>query len=130
LEKQIKSLGIENRVRLVGFIDSASTLLKAFDVFALPSRTEAFPYVLLEAGLAQLPVVASNVGGIPEVVDHLKTGLLTKCGDRNELAIALELLMTDSALVAKISHGIRKMVEDNYSKERMVEKTLSVYNVR
>lgn len=128
LEKQAKMLGLANKIHFAGFIKDASKLLKAFDVFALSSRTEAFPFVLLEAGLAQLPIVASSVGGIPELIKHLKTGLLTKRGDKNELASALELLITDSALVAEMSHGIRKEVENNYSKELMVEKTLSVYN--
>lgn len=128
LEKQIKSLGLSNRIHLVGFISDAERLLKAFDVFVLPSRTEAFPYVILEAGLAQLPIVASAVGGIPEIIKNLKTGLLVKRGDRNELASILELLVTDSALVAEIGQGIRKKVENNYSKNVMVEKTLSVYN--
>ena len=127
LEKQIVSLGLSNRVRLIGFMEGAARLLKAFDVFVLPSRTEAFPYVLLEAGLAQLPVVASNVGGIPEVVHHLKTGLLVQPGNQKELAAALKLLITDSALVAEISQGIRKEVENNFSKDQMVEKTTFLY---
>lgn len=129
LEALVRDLGIEHKVHLIGFVDKASSLLKAFDIFVLPSRTEAFPYVILEAGLAQLPIIASAVGGIPEVITHMKTGLLVQSGDRHALSEAMQRLLTDSTLVAEISHGIRKEVENNFTKKHMVEQTLAVYNI-
>jgi glycosyltransferase involved in cell wall biosynthesis len=102
--------------------------LKAFDVFVLPSRTEAFPYVPLEAGLAQLPVVASKVGGIPEIITNRKNGLLVNPGDIYELKSTIKELLEDSAEAAIFGHNLRKTVEENFSIEHMVQKTLSVYN--
>lgn len=128
LETIAREKGVAHRVRFVGFVPAAATLLKAFDIFVLPSRTEAFPYVLLEAGLAQLPVIASRVGGIPEVIIHRETGLLFPRGDVAELARDMTRLMTDTALVAEISQGIRKEVENKFTIERMVAATIAVYN--
>ncbi|MBU2460967.1 glycosyltransferase, partial [Patescibacteria group bacterium] len=68
LEKLIIKEKLQDIVFLVGYKKNASLLLKAFDIFTLTSRTEAFPYALLEAGLAGLPVIASDVGGIPEIL--------------------------------------------------------------
>src|SRR3990167_9180821 len=70
-------------------MSEAYKYLKAFDIFLLPSRTEALSYVLLEAGRAGLPVVATAVGGIPEIVEHKKTGLLVPAENPRALAYAL-----------------------------------------
>ena len=68
LEEKIKKYGLESRVKLFGFMP-ASEVLRGFDVFALPSIKEGLPYVLLEAKLAGLPIVASRVGGVGEILD-------------------------------------------------------------
>lgn len=68
LYKKIKEYGLENRVKLFGFM-LASSVLKGFDTFALPSKKEGLPYVLLEAKLAGLPIVAKRVGGVAEILD-------------------------------------------------------------
>lgn len=124
----IIKLGLTDRVHLLGFVDDAAKFLKAFDVFVLSSRTEAFPYVPLEAGLAQLPVVASRVGGIPEVITDRKNGLLVNSGDIYTLKSAIKELLEDSAEAASFGHNLRKTVEESFSVELMVQKTLSVYN--
>lgn len=68
LEEKIKEYGLESRVKLFGFIP-ASEVLRGFDVFALPSLKEGLPYVLLEAKLADLPIIANRVGGVSEILD-------------------------------------------------------------
>ncbi len=68
LDANVKKYNLENRVKLFGFIP-ASEVLKGFDIFALPSLKEGSPYVLLEAKLAGLPILANRVGGIPEILD-------------------------------------------------------------
>ncbi len=124
----IGKLGLTKKVHLLGFVSDAPQFLKAFDVFVLPSRTEAFPYVPLEAGLAQLPVVASKVGGIPEVITDKKNGLLVNSGDIHALKSAIKELLEDSAEAANFGHNLRKTVEENFTVEHMVQRTLSVYN--
>ncbi len=113
---------------LLGFKENASKFLKAFDVFVLSSRTEALPYVPLEAGLAQLPVVASQVGGIPEIISSGKNGLLVESGNVAEFSRAISELLQDSTKAATFGHNLRKTAEEKFSVSRMVEKTIAVYN--
>jgi len=124
----INSLNLSKKVHLIGFVKDARKYLKAFDVFVLASRTEAFPYVPLEAGLAQLPVVATRVGGIPEVISSEKNGLLVEKEDAKSLALAIKDLLQDSARAATFGHNLRKTVEENYSIDSMVQKTIAIYN--
>ncbi len=96
LTEQIKHLGLEEHVFLVGALPEAARFLKAFDIFVLPSQSEAAAYVILEAGMAALPVVASNVGGIPELITDTQTGLLVPAGGVDALTTALRTLLEDS----------------------------------
>ncbi len=124
----INSLNLSKKVHLLGFFENAQQYLKAFDVFVLASRTEAFPYVLLEAGLAQLPVVATHVGGIPEVVIPDKNGLLIPPSDHSALKNAIQQLLDDSSAAATFGHNLRKTVEKSFAVDAMVQNTLDVYN--
>jgi glycosyltransferase involved in cell wall biosynthesis len=128
LSKLVSDLGMTKKVHMLGFVDNAHKYLKAFDVFVLASRTEAFPYVPLEAGLAQLPVVASSVGGIPEVIVNGKNGLLVEKENVDSLKHAINELLQDSTKAATFGHNLRKTVEENYTIMSMVEKTIAIYN--
>lgn len=123
-----EKLGVKSRTYFLGFVPDASTYLKAFDIFTLTSRTEAFPYAILEAGLAQTPIIASAVGGIPEAVKDGETGMLIKRGDIEELIQDISLFINDSTKAAECSQAMRKSVEQVFSLHTMVEKTMAVYN--
>lgn len=123
-----EKLGIKDRTYLLGFVSNASVYLKAFDIFSLPSRTEAFPYAILEAGLAQTPIIASAVGGIPEAVKNGETGILIKRGDIKGLTDGINFLINDSTKAAEFSQAMRKSVEQVFSLSMMVENTMAVYN--
>jgi glycosyltransferase involved in cell wall biosynthesis len=92
LKRQIQALGLEGRVFLLGYRKDIPALLSAADLFCMPSLNEAFGYSLVEAMAAELPVVASAVGGIPEVLRHEHEGLLVPPGDSDALAAAIERL--------------------------------------
>lgn len=128
LETLIQKLHLSKKIHLLGFQENAGKFLKSFDVFVLASRTEAFPYVLLEAGLAQLPVVATQVGGIPESVSNGKSGLLVEADNAPALSDALNELLGDTAKAAILGHNLRKTVEEKFSVGTMVQKTMNVYN--
>jgi glycosyltransferase involved in cell wall biosynthesis len=130
LEALARSLGIAERVHFCGHVEDAARYLGAFDIFAFPSRSEGLGYAALEAGLAALPVAASRVGGIPEIIVHGVTGLLVPPGDADALAAALEALVTDEKLRATLGARLRARVLQDFSVERMVEKTLAVYDKR
>ena len=128
LERLIKELKLEKQIFLLGRKDNASQYLKAFDIFALTSITEAFPYTILEAGAAGLPIVASGVGGIPEVIESMRSGILVKPRQPSEIADALEFLLTHPAKTAQFGQTLRARVVKEFSTVRMVKETMAVYN--
>ena len=125
--KLIEKESLQDVVFLVGYKKNASSLLKAFDVFTLTSRTEAFPYVPLEAGLAELPVIASRVGGIPEIVSK-DCGILVKRGNINEIAQAITHLLNNKEKRKSLGLNLKKHVQQNFSTQEMVKNTLKYYN--
>jgi len=91
-----QELGIEDRIKFVGIVDRVAPLLARADLFLLPSSTESFGLVALEAMASGVPVIASDVGGIPEVVQHGQTGFLAPVGDVDAMAAyAVELLTNE-----------------------------------
>ncbi|MBI2100289.1 MAG: glycosyltransferase [Candidatus Vogelbacteria bacterium] len=126
LEKMITEKG--GRVFLLGFIPDASSLLSAFDIFLLPSIKEGLPYVILEAGQANLPVVASAVGGIPDVIQNNETGLLVKPKNPADIARQLEFLISHPAERRRLGENLRQKVSREFSPAAMVKATLTLYN--
>ena len=126
LTAQIKAAGLEHNVFLAGSIFEAGGLLTTFDLFVFPSRSEAFGYVLLEAGAANLPVVATNVGGITEVVIDHETGLLVSRDSTSELTAALKTMLQEQSLRDKLAaaHHARSQT---FTIDKMVEETLKIY---
>jgi len=126
LEQQIIKHNLTDHVFLVGKIPDAARLIPAFDVFVLPSKSEAFGYVLVEAGLAGVAVVASNVGGIPDVVIDEKTGLLVAPNDHLALAGAIAKLLSDDTYRAQLATANHDHAQ-TFTIEAMIEKTLELY---
>ncbi len=96
LTEEIAQRNLTEHVFLVGHIHEAARLLGAFDIFILPSKSESYGYVLLEAGLAQVPVVATDVGGIPDIVTHTESGLLVPPDDPAALSEQIDTLLRDT----------------------------------
>lgn len=94
LEKLTKKLNISDRVHFVGFQNDAQSYLPAFDIFVLPSRKEGLPYAIIEAIAAKIPVVATMVGGIPELIKNNETGWLVKPNNPKLLGKALSEALT------------------------------------
>lgn len=128
LEAQISSSEISKEsVRLTGFVPDAASFLHAFDVFLLPSLSEAFGYVLVEAGYAGLPVIATSVGGIPEIIEDMKSGVLIHPKNVKEIANALIFLNTDKDERTRLGKALMERVHAKFSLERMVKETIAVY---
>jgi L-malate glycosyltransferase len=113
-------LGLGDRVRFFGHRDDVPELLAQCDIFALPSRSEAMPNGVLEAMAAGLAVVATRVGGIPEVISHGRTGILVPPDQPQALAAALIDLIEQPSRAAALGREARQFVHDRYSFERMV----------
>lgn len=121
-----KELANKN-LRLLGHVNNAAALLPALDIFILPSIKEGLPYVILEAGLAGLPVIATNVGGIPEVIIDNETGRLIPPKDSPALAAALEDLIKNLEIRKSLGANLQAKVQQEFNLERMVRETIKVY---
>lgn len=120
-------LGLADAVVLPGRTDIRDWLERA-DVFVHTSRWEGFGIVLLEAMLAGLPVVATRVSAVPEVVADGKTGLLVEPGDAAGVAVHLESLLTDRERAAALGDAGRRRARTEFSVARMAERTQAVYD--
>ncbi len=127
LEERISKENLSSQVFLTGNIPYASRFLKAFDLFVLPSNTEALGYVLLEAGFAQLPVLATKVGGIPEIIEDMKTGILVHPKNPKELAKALTYLIDSKQKRTTLAKALHERVTQSFDQKDMISKTESVY---
>jgi glycosyltransferase involved in cell wall biosynthesis len=117
LERLADDLGVTKQVQFVDWTPSARDHLTTFDVFALPSRQEAAPNAVVEAMLARLPVVATRVGGIPEVVTA-ETGLLVPPDDVDALSDALRALVDDPHRRATMGEAGRRRALDRFTADR------------
>jgi glycosyltransferase involved in cell wall biosynthesis len=120
-------LGIADRCRFLGFRADARSLLAAIDIFVLPSWLEGLPVALLEAMEAGRAVVATSVGGIPEVLIHEETGLLVQPGDSAQLAAALRTLAQNDAVRKRLGEAARNKILNEYSANVFVDKHLALY---
>jgi L-malate glycosyltransferase len=120
LESLAHRLEIASRVRFLGHCDDVPALLSECDAFVLPSLSEAFPNGVLEGMAAGLPVIASRVGGILELIEHQRTGVLVPPGDSRALGYALLDLIGWDVHAAALGRAARHAVETKYSFERMV----------
>jgi len=127
LEDLRQRLGLNGSVSLWGMRDDVHALLKQFDVFVLPSLSEGISNALLEAMAAGLPVVATNVGGTPEVVQHGVTGLLVPPQDSRALADALRQVLSDPDRRHEMGRKGRERVEAHFSLSAMARHYEQVY---
>jgi len=125
IEKQIEKRRLKEAVHLVGFLDNAQSYIKAFDIFVLPSLSEAFGYTLLEAGLAEVPVIATSAGGIPEVIDE--AGIIVPAKNAKALSEAIQSLLSSEEQRNHLGTSLNKRVREVFSVKKMCEQTLDVY---
>ena len=122
-----RSLGVEAQVVFAGAHADVATLLPALDVFALPSRTEGLSIALLEACAAGLPIVATAVGGNPEIISDGVTGRLIANEDAEALCSVLDGLLADPAERERLGAGARDWVKENGSVESMQQNYSALY---
>jgi glycosyltransferase involved in cell wall biosynthesis len=128
LEQRVRNRGVAHAFTFAGHVEDVPGRLSQADLFTLPSDSEAFPNAVLEAMAAGLPVVATDVGGIREVVEDERTGLLVPPRDPAALADRLCHLLTDRAHAHSLASAGRALVEARYSFERMVASIEQLYD--
>ncbi len=117
----------DTRVRWAGYRDDVPRLLAGADLFVLPSLDDAFPTVLLEAMAAELPIVATDVGGIPEILDSAAVGVLVPPGDVAALAAAIEGLLRDEERRCRTAEAGRRRAVEEFSTTRWAERLMALY---
>jgi glycosyltransferase involved in cell wall biosynthesis len=127
IEGAVSARGLEDSVELLGERGDVAALLAASDVFVLSSRSEGMPISVLEAMAAGLPVVASAVGGVPELAEDAVTGLLVPAGDEAALRGALARILADAALRRSLGEAGRRRAEEKFDLPRFRAAHLELY---
>jgi sugar transferase (PEP-CTERM/EpsH1 system associated) len=121
LRELVASLGLADRVHFAGYQAQPAPYHQAMNVFALTSQSEGMPLVVLEAWAAGVPVVATRVGGLPDLVDDGRTGVLVDFGDEDALARALCDLLANPDSAGRLGEAGRQQVESRFSLRRMAD---------
>lgn len=127
LRANVQALGLENQIHFSGYDPQASLRLPLLDCFALASSSEGQPFVILEALAAGIPIVATRVGGIPELLEEGKEGLLVPAEDPIALVEAIARVLSDKALSARLSSAARQAAQ-RYSIDRHAEQLQQFYS--
>lgn len=130
-EQEIKALcrhlQLDDKVTFIGFTNEVPSFLSALDILTVPSNNEGLGTIILEGIHAGCAVVASEVGGIPEMIRHKNTGILIPCGSYNDLANSIEELISSQELRNKYKHNAKQLAKTEFSVEAMVNGNSQVY---
>ena len=127
LERRIEALGPKARVHMLGNRTDMEAVLRALDVVLSTSRSEGMPVALIEAAAAGLPVVATSVGGVPEVVVHERTGILGAKAE--ELAFGLAQMLENPEERRAMGERARMRIERTHSAKRLADRLEELYRV-
>jgi glycosyltransferase involved in cell wall biosynthesis len=127
LKEQVEQLAVGANVQFLGMRQDVPRLLSMLDVFVLPSLSEGLSLALLEAMASGKPVVATRVGGNPELVDHGKTGFLVQPEDAKDLAANLLKLLSDPGMMQQFGRQAAERVSQHFSMKQMVDRYRDLY---
>lgn len=128
LSRKISLLGLDSHITFVGYQDSTDRFLSTIDVFVMPSLSEGLPMALLEAMACKKPIVASSVGGIPEVINDGENGILVPPANPEALSLGILKLCTDRYHWARMSQKAKELVEKSFSSRNMAEQYVALYS--
>lgn len=129
LEHLCRELHLEHRVQFLGYREDIPALLQRTDIFVLPTLTENYPYSLVEAQAVGTAIIASKVGGVPEVLDDGVTGLLVPPADVNSLSLALKRLLDDDGLRYHLGENCKKLRREKLSITTMMKELNHIYEL-
>lgn len=127
LERQARELGVQDSVRFPGFRTDVPSLLKALDIFVMPSHMEGLGTSVLDAMAAKTPVVGTEAGGMPESVRHEQTGILCPIRDAGAIARGVVRYLEEPEFAQRMAANAFDLVQRDFSTDAMVEGTLRVY---
>lgn len=127
LERTVKILNLEDRVIFLGERRDISELLSILDIFILPSLSEGLPVCLIEAMAVGLPIIASDVGGIPELISNNENGILINPADQGSLLTALKTILSSENTRKKMGEAGRIIFKEKFSLDTMVNNYAEIY---
>ena len=127
LAQEVRRRGLEDKVIMPGLREDIPEILASLDVFVLSSLREGVPQGVAQALAMERPVVATDVGGVPELIKHNQTGLLVPPANSETLAKAILELLEDREKAKKLGENGRRLVEEKFSQETMIERTENLY---
>jgi glycosyltransferase involved in cell wall biosynthesis len=128
LQQEVADAGLHAKVHLAGFREDVPACLAAMDIVVLPStKSDGVPQVIMQALALRKPVVASAVGGIPEVIQHERTGVLVPLNDPQALAAAVVRILRDPSSAAEWARAGGQLIDTQYTLGRMIDRTAAVY---
>jgi glycosyltransferase involved in cell wall biosynthesis len=127
LQRKVISWGLKDKIEFCGWRDDVPDMMSVMDILVLPSLNEAVGIVLIEAQSLGVPVVASKVGGIPEIVKDKETGILVSPGDPGAIAGAVIELLSDPRRMRDMSEAAKNWVSDRFKAEKMVKTLSAIY---
>ena len=128
LEKMAVELGVSQRVYFAGWRKNVDDFLNAMDIFVLPSDFEAMPFSIIEAMACGVPVVATDVGGISDIIEDGVTGFLVPPCDISELSRCIRCLMFDEDMRQRFGREARRKAVRQFSEKEMIRQTLLLYD--
>ena len=126
LEKLSREIGVDRHVKFLPFTDDVPRLMAALDIFVLPSFSETFGLVVIEAMAMEKPVIATNAGGLPEIITDGKTGLLIEPRNVETVANAIEKILEDEKLRTSLAHAAREDALRRFSMDSCVDALLGL----
>jgi glycosyltransferase involved in cell wall biosynthesis len=127
IQKLIEEYNLQNNVIMLGHVDNASQYIQALDVFLLSSLSEGLGYVILEAGLGHVATVATAVGGIPEIIEDMNSGILVQSKKPREIAHALSFMIDHPKERKLYGNNLKETVLQKFSLEEMITKVEKIY---
>lgn len=127
LERQVRTLGLERRILFTGHLPDPRPAYRDLDILALTSHTEGFPNVVLEALCMDVPVLATSVGGTPEIINDGVTGLLVPPGRPEEIAKGLHRLISDPAAAREMARNGKQLVGRRFNFAERVAREADLY---
>ncbi|MGI9326474.1 MAG: glycosyltransferase family 4 protein [Pseudomonadales bacterium] len=127
LESRAKALGVDDNIEFLGFVENMQPLYETAALFVLPSLSEGLPNVILESYYWSLPVVATRVGGVPEIVEDARSGLLCAPEDAQDLARAILQALDDPQASAQRAQTAQTVLIERFGIDRQSELLLQVY---
>jgi glycosyltransferase involved in cell wall biosynthesis len=127
LQEQCQTLGLTNEVKFLGVSDNVSHFLRQADIFVHPSLYDTQPYSIMEAQISGVPVIVSDAGGLPEMVEIGKSGLITEVGNIQELCEQIKYLLANDAIRKQLASDTKGWAQAHWSIDKMVNNFLAMY---